>query len=524
MSDSRISINRQILTTLYEARVVWPLILLLAGVLLLCLVTAMLLLGGAGQYRGLLVVAALMLVAGLLLSVRQLHNKLLRPLMFLQNSVASVSQGSPGAMVTMQNEGALFSLVHDIGSINEELYDLYEDMDNRVERQTRRLAQKTASLKILYDVAATINRATSLDELLLRFLRMLKEMLNGRAATIRLVTANGNMRLVGTIGLDNTLLHDKEMLPVQLCVCGTALSPGNILCENNPERCSKINGRKMFGSDEIDVVTVPLEYHDDVLGIYTVFVDSPGISGREDILDLLKTIGSHLGMAVAKQRSDEEAQNLSIMEERTALAHELHDSLAQTLASLRFQGRMLSDTMRQEQHSEAAFADLERIRNGLDEAHTEVRALIGSFRAPIGERGFLPALHKLAQRYEEMTGIAPFLQLNCRHLELNTSEEMQLLRIVQESLANTRKHSGANTVRILLNLDDDGMTLLIEDDGRGFEETPSGKPGEHIGLSIMQERARRLGGELKIESEPGEGARVELFYVPESMKHETGNP
>ena len=514
------NINRQIAATLREAGALWPLLLLLAGVLLLSL-AAVMLLSGSDAYKGALFAAAPMIVTGALFSAWRLYNKLFRPLVLLQNSVASVSQGNPGAMVSMQNEGALFSLVHDIGSINEELYDLYEDMDNRVERQTRRLAQKTASLKILYDVAATINQASSLDELLLRFLRMLKEMLNGRAATIRLVTPNGNMRLVGTIGLDNTLLHDKEMLPVQLCVCGTALSPGNILCENNPQRCSKINGRKMFGCDEIDVVTVPLEYHDVVLGIYNIFVDAPGISDREDILELLKTVGSHLGMAVAKQRSDEEARRLSIMEERTALAHELHDSLAQTLASLRFQGRMLCDTMQQEPHSEAAFTDLERIRHGLDEAHTELRALIGSFRAPTGERGFLPALHKLAQRYEEMTGIAPFLQLNCHNLELNPSEEMQLLRIVQESLANIRKHAEANTVRILINLESNGMTVLIEDDGSGFEQAPSGKPGEHIGLSIMQERARRLGGELKIESEPGEGARVELFYVPESMKNDS---
>ncbi len=518
----QISINRQIITTLREAGVVWPLALLSVGVLLLCFAAGMLL-SGIVAYKGVLFVALPMIIVGLLISAWQLHSKLLRPLIILQNSVAGVSQGNPGAVVSMQDEGALFSLVHDISSINEELYDLYEDMDNRVERQTRRLAQKTASLKILYDVAATINEATSLDELLLRFLRMLKEMLDGRAATIRLVTPNGNMRLVGTIGLDNTLLHDKEMLPVQLCVCGTALSPGNILCENNPERCSKINGRKMFGSDEIDVVTVPLEYHDDVLGIYNIFVDVPGISDREDILELLKTVGSHLGMAVAKQRSDEEARRLSIMEERTNLAHELHDSLAQTLASLRFQGRMLCDTMQQEPHSEAAFDDLERIRHGLDEAHTELRALIGSFRAPTGERGFLPALHKLAQRYEEMTGTAPFVQLKCRNLELNPSEEMQLLRIVQESLANIRKHAEANTVRILINLESNGMSVLIEDDGSGFEQAPSGKPGEHIGLSIMQERARRLGGELKIESEPGEGTRVELFYVPESMKNDAGS-
>ena len=96
---------------------------------------------------------------------------------------------------------------------------------------------------------------------------------------------------------------------------------------------------------------------------------------------------------------------------------------------------------------------------------------------------------------------------------------MQLLRIVQESLANIRKHANAHAVRILVSFDGDELTLLVEDDGIGFDQAPSGKPGEHIGLSIMQERAFRMGGELRIESEPGEGTRVEMVYSPRS-RHE----
>jgi len=93
-----------------------------------------------------------------------------------------------------------------------------------------------------------------------------------------------------------------------------------------------------------------------------------------------------------------------------------------------------------------------------------------------------------------------------------------MLRIVQESLANIRKHAHAQTVRILLTCNLDGeYLLLVEDDGVGFLDTkPVGSPGEHIGLSIMAERAKRLGGTFRIESEPGEGTRVELTYKPAS--------
>ncbi|MEW8062084.1 MAG: ATP-binding protein, partial [Candidatus Thiodiazotropha sp.] len=96
--------------------------------------------------------------------------------------------------------------------------------------------------------------------------------------------------------------------------------------------------------------------------------------------------------------------------------------------------------------------------------------------------------------------------------DLDTSQEMQALRIVQEALANIRKHAKAHTIRVLLRCRSPGSYLiLVEDDGVGFEgAVPQGNPGEHIGLSIMEERARRVGGELSIESEPGEGTRVEL--------------
>ncbi|MCB1772100.1 MAG: GAF domain-containing protein, partial [Gammaproteobacteria bacterium] len=391
-------------------------------------------------------------------------------------------------------------------------------MDSRVSRHTTRLAQKTASLKILYDVAASINQAQNLEELLLRFLRVLKEMVNGVAAVVRLEQPDGSLRVVGSIGVNNEVLREREMLPLALCVCGKALTPGDVLCDNPARHCVRQLKRVMFGHDQIDMVAVPLDYHGELLGVYQVYVRKPGISNREDILELLQTIGSHLGMAVAKQRSDREAQRLSIMEERTTLAHELHDSLAQTLASLRFQVRLLDDLLQQSPGLEAASKDAQRIRAGIDEAHTELRELLNSFRAPIDQRGLVSALEKLVERFGRETGIHVLFQNQCREVALPSAEEMQMLRVAQECLANIRKHADAHTVRVMLSCQgNDHYSLLVEDDGVGFEDTAKqGNPGEHIGLSIMEERARRLGGQLRIESEVGEGTRIELTYQPKS--------
>ena len=462
-----------------------------------------------------LLAALITAVMALLLLLVQLIRQLLKPLALLETSLAMINQGDPEARLPTSLSPVLHPMALDMESLNTELNDLYEDMDARISRHTTRLAQKTASLKILYDVAASINQVQDPDELLMRFLRVLKEMINGLAATARVVQEDGTMSLLGCIGIDDQLLKAEEFLPVTLCQCGKSLSPGDILCNNKSRYCSAVLGRKMYTEEQAEVVSVPLDYHGDQLGIYNIFVLKPGVTQREDILQLLDSIGSHLGMAIAKQRSDQEARHLSIMQERSAMAHELHDSLAQTLASLRFKVRMMEDSLPQGAACATALDDLQRIRHGIDEAHIELRELLNSFRAPMNNRGLVSALEKLVQRFGSETGIATYFHQECDNIKLSSAEEIQMLRIVQESLANTRKHAQAQTVRVLLTFRHGAYVLLIEDDGVGFENTARvGSPGEHIGLSIMGERAHKLGATLNVESEPGEGTRVELIYKP----------
>lgn len=528
-SASQVRGDRRILQILVGARVAGPLLALAVG---LVVSFALLLLHhrtpGSEWLQNLSLLFLLASLTALVLAGLRLRSQLLLPLVALEASVARISQGEPGSSEALRNAGVLDGIAGDIVTLNAELTDLYEDMDSRVARQTTRLAQKTASLKILYDVAAGINAAESMNELVLRYLRVFKEMVNGRAASVRLVMPDGSRRLVGSIGLDGELRHDYDMTPVDLCPCGTVLSPGDILCRSDARLCSRIYGRRMFTGDEVEVVTVPLEHHDELLGDYRVFVDKPSFSGREDIMELLASVGRHLGIAMAKLRSDAEAHRLSILDERNALAHELHDSLAQTLASLRIQVRMLGDSLCHSDIPQDARRDLWRVRTGLDEAHTELRELLYSFRAPMDRRGLVPALEKLTERFRRETGLHLLFQNDCRPFELSASAELQILRIVQEALANVRRHASAHTVRILLTRSSTGAyLLLVEDDGIGMsalpqEGRPGEHPGEHLGLTIMDERAFRIGADLRIESEPGEGTRVELVFPIEGKAQGRG--
>ncbi len=471
----------------------------------------------------LLALLCLALITALVGAVR-LRSQLLKPLVRLEQSVAKVCQGDPLNTLPFEHVGVLGSVVRDFDSLSGELTEIYADMEERVDHQTRRLSQQTASLQILYDVAASINQVGDLDALLIRFLRILHDLVRARSASVYLVIAEGRTRLVGSIGLDGEFVSGREQLPLPLCGCGRSISRGDILCEDESGCCTEVVEHTMFSAAEVGCIEVPLEYQGERLGCYYLYVDRERVDGSKELLDLLMAIGSHLGVAIARRNLDEESRRLSIIEERTTLAHELHDSLAQTLASLRFQIRMLEDTLDKKVVSAEVNSDLQRISSGIDEAHTELRELLNSFLAPVGQQGLEPELKKLVRRFRQESGIHILLQRDCANIELDAGEEKQILRIIQECLANIRKHAKAKNVRILIScVDETEYLFLVEDDGVGFGEAAmSGAPGEHVGLSIMEERARRLGGKLSIESEPGEGTRVELVYNPQEHRVDDG--
>jgi len=250
-----------------------------------------------------------------------------------------------------------------------------------------------------------------------------------------------------------------------------------------------------------------------------LFVDQEGSEKCQEDAELLKSIGNHLGLAIKKAALDKESLRLNRMEERAHLANELHDSLAQTLASLKFQVRVLDDTLRRGDES-TIWSELERVENSLDEANIEVRELITHFRAPVDRRGLIPGIETLLTRFRQETGIVTFFQHQWGEVTLSEEQELQIVRIIQEALNNARKHSQADAIRIMLRSQEKGVhRLLIEDDGVGFDEpSRSGHSGEHIGLSVMEERASQINGTLRIESEPGEGVRIILdFSVPNDL-------
>jgi two-component system nitrate/nitrite sensor histidine kinase NarX len=453
----------------------------------------------------------------------RIQTHFLRPLTQIRHWVTQMIQGQHGARLSLDNTKEFSELTKDINLLGNTLQTLSEDMQSQVQQQTHHIQQKTRSLEIIYDVAASINVSRDLEDLLTRFLHTLKDVVHARAAVVRLVTDDDQMHLVSSIGFDEDLMEREQLIPSQACLCGNAYEEGRVLFQRDLTKCDKIVGRAFFGKEDIGMVVVPLQYRDRTLGVYNLFVYREDFADTADVKDLLTSIGRHLGMAIDKARSDDEANRLSIMEERTRIAHELHDSLAQTLASLRFQVRVLDETMRQG-NEPGIWHELEKIEDNLDEAYGELRELITHFRAPVDKRGLVPAVEHLVARFRDQTGIHIFLQKEWHLLQLPASTEVQVLRIIQEAMNNIRKHSQANFVRIMLRSNAQGdCQILIEDDGIGIKSSQPDQKVDHYGLHIMEDRAKRINADLKIESETGEGTRVFLNFHHPSTQTLTSN-
>lgn len=228
-------------------------------------------------------------------------------------------------------------------------------------------------------------------------------------------------------------------------------------------------------------------------------------------LRLAQAVADQVAVAVDNYRLYGRLHDTAVAEERHRLAAEIHDSLAQTIAIIGQRVRQLPDLIQRTGPDEAAaFAGgLQRV---VDQAHREVRQAIFDLRSPAQPgASFLESLRE----YLEEFGIIHRLDVQvllppATELALPLQVEVHVLRIIQESLHNVRKHSGAQQVIVRFDRRAPGLlTVRVEDNGTGFEPSARTKR-HHYGLQIMQDRAKAIGGILTVRARPGGGTVVEL--------------
>lgn len=217
------------------------------------------------------------------------------------------------------------------------------------------------------------------------------------------------------------------------------------------------------------------------------------------------------------QRHTEHLTDKTRMQERAWIAYELHDSLAQTIGGLRFQAHVLEQSL-QEDDKGSAERQLRKLESTLGTAHREVRDLISYFHTTSRLGDFERSVDEVISKFRnDNPRTQVFFQKRQMRYVLPREFKIQVLKIIQEALSNVEKHADATLVRVMMRDTKDGhCRVLIEDNGVGMGDGPR-DGDEHIGLNAMKDRAARIGGNLLIDSERGEGLRVTLdFSLPEA--------
>jgi two-component system nitrate/nitrite sensor histidine kinase NarX len=204
--------------------------------------------------------------------------------------------------------------------------------------------------------------------------------------------------------------------------------------------------------------------------------------------------------------------------ERARVARELHDSIAQTLAFVKMRMPLLQQAITS--HDEAAaLGYCADVRKAVSSAHTNLREVLAHFRAPMDPLGLKHALHSSVRAFRELTHVDLQFEDRVPELQLSAAQEFEVLRIVQEALANIAKHAAAHQAWLTIERHREQVVVVIEDDGAGPAATDPADDASHYGLDIMRERATSLGGHLDVRARGGGGTRVQLEF-PAGMASE----
>jgi signal transduction histidine kinase len=218
-------------------------------------------------------------------------------------------------------------------------------------------------------------------------------------------------------------------------------------------------------------------------------------------------------------------QGAAVSEERLRIAHEMHDGLAQVLAYVNAKAQAVREFLRAGR-AEEANRQLEQLAKAAREVYADLRESIMGLRTGIGpERTMVEALSEFVAAWEGQTGVSCRLAID-ESLRLSPGIELQLLRIVQEALANVRKHAQAQQAEVAIGKAGERVVVTVADDGIGFNPAEIGRPGfPRFGLTTMRERAESVGGAVRWDSRPDEGTRVTVeipFKIPAPLRY--GSP
>lgn len=387
------------------------------------------------------------------------------------------------------------------------LMQLSTDMESLVESQTHKLEQQKHVLSLLFHVTADVAKETDREEVLQTVCRRLAVWWDDGAQVFGYLARQGGIECVIAVSSDDQ--QDGSVRELSLAEYTTD--------------DKLVDTITVSDHDKTTVVRIPIKAGQLLVGMLVISCDTFSDEMRRESSRVFKTVSEQLSLFMTKQLVAEQAHGAQMLKERSALAAEIHDSLAQTLLATRNQLSLLKESM-ESTNDTAWHAKVVSLEKSIGIANSEVRELIHEYRSPLNGRRISDVLRDDIVRFKERSGIEVFLQCDDPLIQLDKQEEVVVQRVVGEALVNAQKYASADMVRVYLHGDLNGIrTVLVEDDGVGFSTEGAVDGDEHFGMSIMQELALSVGAVLSVDSDPGEGTRVSLKLPPRILVPGGGN-
>jgi len=378
----------------------------------------------------------------------------------------------------------------------DDLARLYGSLEKQVAEKTRDLERRNESLGLLYETTRTLAEKPLDADSLARVLELIRKVLGVESGVICSIHA----------GAERGLPLARDEAVVKACMardCELCAGNGGVTWRVEPGPTGE---RRVIG---IPLVEGGVRY-----GVMPLVL--PPNKGLEVWqMELAETLGRHVGAALAATERREEHRRLGVLEERAAIARELHDSLAQSLSYTKIQIARLAATLEREGGGPQVASVLAELREGVAGAYRQLRELLTTFRLGLGEEGVAGALRDAVAEFERRSGVHAALVNDLLRVELSANEQVHVLQVVREALTNIEHHAHARNAWVALRRGGDGaIEVSIEDDGIGIGDLRS--PHGHFGLSIMRDRAALVAGDLSVEARAPAGTRVLLRFRPQT--------
>lgn len=433
--------------------------------------------------------ASIVLIA--IFTIWMLRRQLVNPLAHLLQAAKTVSQGSFSVRVKHVSNDELGQLGRAFNTMVTEIASMYGHLEEKVEEKTHALTRTNQSLELLYRISQKLS-----------------------ASDLTLDTVQIVMREVENaleLGHSMICISENGQLPAHAVT-------GDLTADEQRDLCSQADCASCFAraaeelivqSQSRPIVVMPIGDGDRLRGILPILLKEETPLPYEKAR-ILETVGRHVSNALINMRRADEKHRLAVLEERSVIARELHDSIAQSLSYLQIQVTRLEKSFDRGGDFRAIADELKR---GLSGAYRELRELIVTFRLRIDARGFNVALQETVAEFSNKLGFPVRLSSTLSGIVLSGNEEMHVIRIVREALSNIERHAEAQNASVNIAVDaGHAVNIRIADDGKGFD--PRATPANHFGVNIMHDRALILQGSLDVDTAPGAGTTVTLRFLP----------